>query len=384
MIVPGVVVDWTMAISLPLKAAWEVPLYESWFVESPASRPTRVPGPVTETAIDVVGLGRDDALCVDDVHLDVGQVASVRLDGGPVGAERQLGRRAGRLHRVGRDDRTALGRLRLQRARREGHRPLKVRGRAGHGLRAQRRAVEEELDAVRVGIGPHGDGLAGRPAGPVHRHDVDHRRSRGAPLALIEIEDVLREAGGVDGAEVRALRRPAVGRRLADVIPAGPDELAGDVGARVDAGPRPLRAGAPGDDAVVVRRALVVAPVQDVRGHRRLVDAAAPDCGRPLAGEELPARVARVEGVVNVRRVVEADDVLHRRPAVPGGPGVGLADRPRAVLGLDGRDERLRDGGVVVVRISLPMLQMMIPGWLRSRATMAPMSVVDHWLKKRA
>src|ERR1022692_4058606 len=56
-IVPGVVVDRTMAISLPLKAAWDVPLYESWFVESPASRPTRVPGPVTETAIVLLALG---------------------------------------------------------------------------------------------------------------------------------------------------------------------------------------------------------------------------------------------------------------------------------------------------------------------------------------
>ena len=33
---------------------------------------------------------------------------------------------------------------------------------------------------------------------------------------------------------------------------------------------------------------------QDVRGDRRLVDAAAPDGGRRLAGEELPARVTRV------------------------------------------------------------------------------------------
>jgi len=33
--VPGVVVDLTMAINLPLKAACEVPLYESWLVGSP-------------------------------------------------------------------------------------------------------------------------------------------------------------------------------------------------------------------------------------------------------------------------------------------------------------------------------------------------------------
>ena len=28
--------------------------------------------------------------------------------------------------------------------------------------------------------------------------------------------------------------------------------------------------------------------------------------------------------------------------------------------------------------ISFPMLQMMMLGWLRSRATMSPMSIVDH------
>ena len=117
----------------------------------------------------------------------------------------------------------------------------------------------------------------------------------------------------VDGPEVRALRRPAVRRRLADVVEAGPDELAGDECPRVDALPRALGAGPPGDDAVVVGRALVVARRQDVRRDRRLVDAAAPDGGRRLAGEELPARVARMGGVVAVRRVVEPDDVLHRR-----------------------------------------------------------------------
>ena len=46
-----------MAISLPLKPAWDVPLYESWFVESPASRPTNVPGPLTATLMVLPALG---------------------------------------------------------------------------------------------------------------------------------------------------------------------------------------------------------------------------------------------------------------------------------------------------------------------------------------
>src|SRR6185312_11725347 len=219
-----------------------------------------------------------------------------------------------------------------------------------HGLGAEGGAVQEQLDAVGVGVDPHRYRRAGRPGRPVHRDDVDHRRSGGAPLALIEVEDVLGEARGVDGAEVRALGRPTVGGRLADVVPAGPDEFAGDEGPGVDAGPRSFGAGAPGDDAVVVRGALVVAGGEDVRRRGRLVDAPAPDGRRRLAGEQLPARVARVRGVVGVRRVVEPDDVLQRRDGCPGGgAGVGLADGPRAVLGLDGRDERGRDGRVVVV-----------------------------------
>ena len=83
---------------------------------------------------------------------------------------------------------------------------------------------------------------------------------------------------------------------------------------------------------------------------RRLVDAAAPDRDDDSLAKSFQLGLLECVRVVAVRRVVEPDDVLHRRHrGAGGGAGVGLADRPRAVLGLDGRDERGRDGGVVVV-----------------------------------
>ncbi len=51
----------------------------------------------------------------------------------------------------------------------------------------------------------------------------------------------------------------AVGRWLANVVKAGPEELAGNVACPVDARPRAFRTSSPRDDAVVVGRALVVA-----------------------------------------------------------------------------------------------------------------------------
>ena len=56
-IVPAVVVARTMAISLPLNAACDVPLYESWFIEFPASRPTSAPGPLIVKAIVLLAWG---------------------------------------------------------------------------------------------------------------------------------------------------------------------------------------------------------------------------------------------------------------------------------------------------------------------------------------
>src|ERR1035438_881656 len=85
------------------------------------------------------------------------------------------------------------------------------------------------------------------------RQQVDHRL-RG-PVALIEVEAILREAGKVHSPEVGTARRPVgfvlarpveVRRGLAEVVEAGPDELAEHAGALLlrveldvgDGGPR--------------------------------------------------------------------------------------------------------------------------------------------------
>jgi len=56
---------------------------------------------------------------------------------------------------------------------------------------------------------------------------MQHRLIR-TPLGLIHVVDILREAGQVDDAEVRAACRPTVGSRLTDVIEARPEVLSTD------------------------------------------------------------------------------------------------------------------------------------------------------------
>ena len=58
--------------------------------------------------------------------------------------------------------------------------------------------------------------------------EVQHRLL--GPLALIHVIGVLGEAREVDDAEVTASCREAVGRGLADVVPARPDILSADEG----------------------------------------------------------------------------------------------------------------------------------------------------------
>src|ERR1039458_1864374 len=89
---------------------------------------------------------------------------------------------------------------------------------------ADRTAVDEELDGVAVGVAGDRDELA-FPALPVPVWEkVDHWL--GGPLALVEVEAVLGEAAGVDGAGGRRFGGPP---GLAEVVDAGPHEIAGDV-----------------------------------------------------------------------------------------------------------------------------------------------------------
>ena len=97
---------------------------------------------------------------------------------------------------------------------------------AGHVTRTERAAVQEELHAFEVGVAPDVDllSLAAAPV-PVRKEVQD---GVVAPPRLVVVEVVLREAADVQDAEVRVDARPFVGRRLAAVIEAGPDEAAGE------------------------------------------------------------------------------------------------------------------------------------------------------------
>ena len=106
--VPGVVVDRMMASALPLKADRDCAL-----VRLVAGRISVVDAHDGARTVDrevdrVAGLRDEDALGIDDVHLDEGQVAPIRRDGGAVGLEHQARRGPGCLHLVARDDRAAL------------------------------------------------------------------------------------------------------------------------------------------------------------------------------------------------------------------------------------------------------------------------------------
>ena len=62
-----------------------------------------------------------------------------------------------------------------------------------------------------------------------------------APPRLVVVVVVLRKAARVHHAEVRADARPLVRRRLAAIVEAGPDEAAGEPGARREVRPPRLR-----------------------------------------------------------------------------------------------------------------------------------------------
>ncbi len=91
---------------------------------------------------------------------------------------------------------------------------------------ALRLTVDEEFDFIGiVVVGPHVNFLSRLPV-PM-REEVKHSLV-GAPLRLIHIIYVFRDAGKVYNAEVGTAGRPAEGCRLSEVVESGPDELTGD------------------------------------------------------------------------------------------------------------------------------------------------------------
>ena len=186
---------------------------------------------------------------------------------------------------------------------------------------------------------------------PVGQH-VHHRLRR--PLALVEVEAVLREPGEVHDPEVGAARGPVllvpglvpreVRGRLAQVIEPGPHELAEHGRRGLEPGELDVRAVGPGrrDDVVsrqLERRVLLVLL------DRQVVDPARADAGGRLRAHDRPPGVVGEDLRVLADAVVEAGDVHLLGQAVldgvlglvePGGHG------PRRVLLVADVGEALR------------------------------------------
>ena len=292
-------------------------------------------------AHEVVRGGHERALRVLDAHGHEGEVGAVRVQRRAIGLQRHARGGPRRPHGVPRDLAAAHEGHGLQRAGRVGdvpHQPVLRReaqvgaylGAHGHHpalplpLAAEGAAVEAQLDLLRVGVGHDGDGPPFLPGpGPVREH-VHHRLAR--PLALVEPEAVLGEARQVHDAEVRAAGRPVrflaralpvvVGSGLAEVVEAGPHELAQHRGRGLEGRELHVRAVGPGRrDHVVagdlVRRVLLVLL------DGQVVDAARADAGGRLRAHHRPLRVRGQDLRVFADAVVEAGDVHLAREAVP-------------------------------------------------------------------
>ena len=179
--------------------------------------------------------------------------------------------------------------------------------------------------------------------GPVPvRQDVHHRLRR--PLALVEVEAVLREAGEVHDPEVGAARGPVllvarlvpgeVRGRLAEVVEARPHELAQHLRRGLEPGELDVGAVRPARRDHVVARDLQRG-VLLVLLDRQVVDAARADAGRRLRAHDRPAGVLGQDLRVLADAVVEAGDVhLVGQPVLDGVLRLVEAGRhgPRRVL----------------------------------------------------
>ena len=173
---------------------------------------------------------------------------------------------------------TAVVADRLEPPGRIGHSPFEVAV-ARHRLAPERTAVEQQLDLLGIAVRPDLDRLA-LAARPVPVRQQMHQRPVGPPPRAVVIIIVLGEAAGVEDSELRAdAREGVVGRRLAAIVEAGPDEAAGDVRPVGDDRPPFLGGGRPprmlgvvGADDVARRVVGIFAARRDRASGLRAVD----------------------------------------------------------------------------------------------------------------
>ena len=201
---------------------------------------------------EVIGRRTEVSVLIQDLDGDEAEVCAICRKLGAVGREAEFRRLACRVDGLLADDFSILFSYYLNRTRLERDAPSDVELALGLALRALRFAIDEKLYFIGVVVvGPHIDGFACLPI-PMGEEvqDVFVR-----PLRLIHIINVLREARQVDDTKVGATRRPAVWRRLADIIEARPDILPADERIRLDQPPCPFVIVAPRHVAVIIRGA---------------------------------------------------------------------------------------------------------------------------------
>src|ERR1035441_4294532 len=120
-----------------------------------------------------------------------------------------------------------------------------------HVVGAEALAVEEQLDPLQVRVYPDRDFLP-LQARPVPVRKQVQRRLRRPPRLEVE-EAVLRKTAGIDNAILRADVGPLVGRRLAAVVEARPDEASGEPRPRVAEAPPTLAGRAAGGGGEIGR-----------------------------------------------------------------------------------------------------------------------------------
>ena len=168
-------------------------------------------------------------------------------------------------------------------------------------------AVYDQLHLGQVGQNAHIDHLAGVkvPVGQQVQHGLF---LPGVPACLIGVEIILGKPGGIHQAKIAVLG--VIGRRLADVVNAAPQELSQLIGVQLvggDAGLVALRA--PAGAAVAQAGALLIVVHQQRLGQGEVIDAPALNHRGGLAAVDHPAGIFFMVLVVQAFAVVVAHHV---------------------------------------------------------------------------
>ena len=246
----------------------------------------------------MIGGGHGSPPLVDDLDRNDAEIPAIGAQRFAIGLEHDACGSARRLP-PRRPDQLAIAiAAGFQHARLVLHLPLSMSV-AWHGTPTEAATVQQQLDAIEIGVTPHVDLLARLPV-PM-RQEMQHGLR--APLRLIVVIVVLGKSARVHDPEVRADARPTIERRrLAAVVEPGPDESAGDVGSIRHVRPPGLRGRGPPWMIGVVRGYVALRIVA-------AIDAARADRTAGLAAENRQIGKPLVERFHLIGAVVEAEHI---------------------------------------------------------------------------